>query len=128
MPAQLRTRFIVMLVVGLIPSGTLSAAAQNTKRNQLPSGPLVMWREPRDIGSRNLLLGPGGQQMNPDLSRPLVLIKEETGGYSKKYRVKDAGGRVWVAKIGKEAQSETPAVGWFGRSDTRLRSTISSRR
>lgn len=68
-----------------------------------------MWREPRDIASRDLLLGPGGEQMKPDLSR-LTFIKEETGGYSKKYRVKDARGRVWVAKLGKEAQSETAAV------------------
>lgn len=47
--------------------------------------------------------------MKPDLSR-LTFIKEEKGGYSKKYRVKDAKGRVWVAKLGKEAQSETAAV------------------
>ncbi len=68
-----------------------------------------MWREPRDIASRDLILGPGGEQMKPDVSA-LSFIKEETGGYSKKYRVKDARGRVWVAKIGKEAQSETAAV------------------
>jgi hypothetical protein len=37
-------------------------------------------------------------------------IKEEKGGYSKKYRVRDASGREWVAKIGKEAQSETSAI------------------
>ncbi|MCA1577618.1 MAG: hypothetical protein LC794_09690 [Acidobacteria bacterium] len=47
--------------------------------------------------------------MKPDLSR-ITFVKEETGGYSKKYRVKDGKGRVWVAKIGKEAQSETAAV------------------
>ena len=37
-------------------------------------------------------------------------IKEETGGFSKKYRIRDGSGRIWVAKIGKEAQSETAAV------------------
>lgn len=109
MPAQRRTRLIIMLVVGLVLSGTFSATAQNDKRKSLPSGTPLMWREPRDIASRDLLLGPGGEQMKPDVSR-LTLIKEETGGYSKKYRVKDARGRVWVAKLGKEAQSETAAV------------------
>jgi hypothetical protein len=44
--------------------------------------------------------------MRPDL-RQLTVLKEEKGGYSKKYRVRDASGREWVAKIGKEAQSET---------------------
>ena len=47
--------------------------------------------------------------MRPDLRR-IEFIKEEKGGYSKKYRVRDGSGREWVAKIGKEAQSETSAV------------------
>lgn len=110
MPVQHRTRLIIMLVVGLVLSGTLSATAQNDKKKSLPSGTPLMWREPRDIATRDLLLGPGGEQMKPDVSR-LTFIKEETGGYSKKYRVKDTRGRVWVvAKLGKEAQSETAAV------------------
>ena len=44
----------------------------------------------------------------PNLRR-VTFIKEEKGGYSTKYRVRDGSGRVWVAKIGKEAQSETAA-------------------
>jgi hypothetical protein len=79
------------------------------KKKEPPTGTPVLWREPADIRSRDLLLGPGGAEMKPDVSR-LTFIKEETGGYSKKYRVKDGSGRVWVAKIGKEAQSETAAV------------------
>lgn len=47
--------------------------------------------------------------MRPDLRR-LTFVKEDKGGYSKKYRVRDASGREWVAKLGKEAQSETSAV------------------
>jgi hypothetical protein len=47
--------------------------------------------------------------MQPDLSR-IKLLKEEKGGYSKKYRIRDGAGHEWVAKIGKEAQSETSAV------------------
>lgn len=109
MPVQRRTRFIVTLVVSLILGGSLSATAQKDKKKEPPSGTPVLWREPRDIASRDLLLGPGGEQMKPDVSR-LTFIEEETGGYSKKYRVKDAQGRVWVAKLGKEAQSETAAV------------------
>lgn len=40
MPAQLRTRFIVMLVVGLIPSGTLSAAAQSDQKKPIAIRPV----------------------------------------------------------------------------------------
>lgn len=79
------------------------------KKKQLPEGTPILWREPADIRNRDLLLGPGGEAMKPDLSR-VTFIKEEKGGYSKKYRIKDGRGRVWVAKLGKEAQSETAAV------------------
>ena len=44
--------------------------------------------------------------MKPDLSR-ITFVKEEKGGYSKKYRVKDGQGRTWVAKLGKEASGNT---------------------
>src|SRR5215213_4347112 len=71
-----------------------------------PPGTPVLWREHPDPASLDLLAGPGGEEMRPDLSR-LTFIKEEKGGYSKKYRVRDAKGRVWVAKVGKEAQPET---------------------
>jgi hypothetical protein len=47
--------------------------------------------------------------MRPDLRR-ITFLKEEKGGYSKKYRLRDGSGHEWVAKIGKEAQSETAAV------------------
>jgi hypothetical protein len=89
----------------------LPAAAQEKpgKNKFKPEGTPVLWRAPDDLPSRDLLLGPGGEEIKPDLSR-ITFIKEETGGYSKKYRVRDGSGREWVAKIGKEAQSETAAV------------------
>lgn len=47
--------------------------------------------------------------MQPDVSR-ITFVKEEKGGYSKKFRITDASGNTWVAKIGNEAQPETSAV------------------
>lgn len=47
--------------------------------------------------------------MKPDLRR-VKFIKEEKGGHTKKYRIRDAAGRVWIAKLGSESQSETAAV------------------
>src|SRR5205085_4312299 len=81
------------------------------KRKPLPQeGTPVLWRAPRGIASRNLLLGPGGARMRPIL-RNLKFLKEDAGGgYSTKFRVRDGAGREWVAKVGKEAQSETAAV------------------
>ena len=49
------------------------------------------------------------RQLNATRSSRITFIKEK-GGYSEKYRLKDGRGRIWVAKIGNEAQSETAAV------------------
>src|SRR5215210_9459043 len=106
---QVRARRPAVLSFVLLLSFVLPAHAvqqDKGKKKGPPQGTPVLWREPTDISSRDLLLGPGGEEMKPDLSR-VTFIKEETGGYSKKYRVRDGRGRVWVAKIGKEAQPET---------------------
>ncbi|HKU72415.1 MAG TPA: hypothetical protein VJR02_00715 [Pyrinomonadaceae bacterium] len=78
------------------------------KEKKVYTGTPVMWREPADISSRNLILGAGGEAMKPDISK-ITYIRDQTGGYSKKYRVRDAKGNEWVAKIGKEAQPDTAA-------------------
>ena len=90
----------------------VSAAAQDKDKDknekQTPTGTPVFWRAPEDIEKRNLLLGAGGDEMKPDISR-LTFIEQKTGGFSTKYRVKDAKGNEWIAKIGKEAQTDTAA-------------------
>lgn len=112
-----RPNLTLLFSVLLLLSVSSGAIAQDRKdddkgkkaKKEMPAGTPILWREPTDITSRNLLIGPGGEAMKPDVSK-VTFIKEEKGGYSKKYRVKDAQGRVWVAKLGKEAQSETAAV------------------
>lgn len=98
---------MMALVVAIAASDT--GLAKPKKKKQTPTGTPVLWRRPVDIQSRDLFLGPGGAGMRPDLRR-ITFIKEEKGGYSKKFRVRDASGHEWVAKIGKEAQAETSAV------------------
>jgi hypothetical protein len=105
---KLRLLILLAVTLSLIATAGISLAKTKT-RKKLPKGTPVLWRAPNDISSRDLYLGPGGLAMRPDLSR-ITLIKEEKGGYSKKYRVRDGSGREWVAKIGKEAQAETSAV------------------
>jgi hypothetical protein len=98
---------ILVLVALLVPS--LQTGLAKSKKKKTPTGTPVLWRKPNDIGARDLFLGPGGTSMRPDLRR-ITFIKEEKGGYSKKYRVRDGSSREWVVKLGKEAQSETSAV------------------
>jgi hypothetical protein len=107
---QKRLRLAAAFLLALGLSAAPSAAQEKPKKNKpRPSGTPVLWRAPDDLPSRNLLLGPGGAAARPDLSR-VTFLKDETGGYSTKFRVRDGRGREWVAKVGKEAQSETAAV------------------
>lgn len=96
-----------VLAVALLLTLFSLGEAQSKKS---PRGTPVLWGAPVDIRSRNLFLGPGGASMKPDLTR-ITFLEESSGGYSgTKYRIRDGAGREWVAKIGKEAQSETAAV------------------
>lgn len=104
-----RLRTLVALAILLTLATGNSGFAKPDKKKNIPTGTPVLWEQPADISTRDLFWGPGGQTMRPDL-RKLTFLKEEKGGYSKKYRVRDASGREWVVKIGKEAQSETSAV------------------
>ena len=86
----------------------IPSLAQKRHKAREMSGRPVLW-ERQDVGRQDLYLGPGGEAMMPDLSR-ITLVKEEKGGYSRKFRIRDGAGREWVAKTGREAQPETAAV------------------
>ena len=70
------------------------------------TGTPVMW-EKVDIPQQDLYNGPAGPLT--ELGE-VTFVSDQKGGFSTKYRIKDAAGREWVAKIGDEAQSETAAV------------------
>lgn len=97
----------VFLLTIFLFSG-LNFQAQENSKKQLPDIKPVMW-EQVNISERDLFLGPGGKQWLPDLSR-ITFIGEEKAGHNKKYRIKDGSGRIWVAKLGREAQPETVSV------------------
>ena len=97
---MLRTAIIYGLMLIALAIAVNAQTAQNGRN--------VMW-EPVDIRNRDLFNGPGGESMKPDLSR-VEFIEEEKSGHNKKYRIKDASGKVWVAKLGREAKPETAAV------------------
>lgn len=112
-----QNRFHVFAVALMIFTLGLSPTAQGVQKKDkdkkakkpIPVGTPVMWREPADIATRDLFHGSGGEEGKPDLSR-VTLVEKVEGGFSEKYRVKDASGREWVAKVSREAQSETAAV------------------
>src|SRR5829696_8299492 len=99
---------ILMLALPVAAGAQDNKDTKDKKEKKELTGTPVLWREPTDIESRNLLLGAGGEEMKPDISK-LTFIEQKKGGYSTKYRVRDAKGNEWVAKIGKEAQTDTAA-------------------
>ena len=97
--------WLALLLAFVSVAGT---AQDNKKKSSLPAGKPVLW-EQVNIADRDLYNGPGGDAMQPDLSK-VEFIEEDTSGHNKKYRIRDAKGMEWVAKLGTEAQPETAAV------------------
>jgi hypothetical protein len=97
---------LAVLAVGLLFVGTYAQKPKGSHYDQ--AGRAMLWQHV-DVSRQDTYLGPGGQAMQPDLSR-ITFIKEETGGHSKKFKIKDGSGNEWVAKVSDEAQSETAAV------------------
>jgi len=100
-------------VLTLLSSPALAVQKDSKKekdsKEEAPQGTPVLWKEPTDIASRDLFLGPGGEGMKPDLSN-VTFESAEEGGYSVKWDVRDGSGKKWTAKLGNEAQPETVSL------------------
>ena len=82
------------------------AAAQD-KVATVPSD-VIIW-EPVDIKSRDLFRGPTSEGIVPALEK-VEFIGRQPGGNNLKFRLKDANGREWVAKVADESQAEVAAT------------------
>src|SRR6266849_83030 len=84
-------------------------------------GPAVLWRDPRDIASRDLFYGAGGKEHAPHGT--FTFLKEDLDGSSPKFTVEDQDGTKWKVKLGAEARPETAATrlvwaaGYFTNED-----------
>lgn len=104
----------VIALTVLLSGSSLSAQTKKDKKDkkdeqEFVNAEAVLWREPTDITSRDLFLGPGGEAARPDLTN-ITFVKEDKEGYSIKWHVRDGSNRKWVVKLGKEARPETTAV------------------
>ena len=98
-----------------------SSLAQNEPTKTAKSGPPLIWSDPGDISSRNLVYGSGGKNSPPN--SPVTFEKEDTKGTNPKFDVRDQEGEKWKVKLGVEARPETAAtrllwaVGYFTEND-----------
>lgn len=106
-----------MAMVGL----SLPVAGAPKKADRVAGGTPVLWRDPVDIASRNLIYGPGGEKNQPQ--GPFVFVKEDLHGTNPKFVIKDSAGVKWKLKLGGEARPETAAsrivwaAGYFADDD-----------
>lgn len=109
----MRKKFLTILVIALaLPIFAAPDGAKKTvKLKEKPTASAlkaVLWRQPQNIQTRNLLYGPGGIAGQPKGS--FRFIEEDKGGTNPKFVVEDARGVRWKAKLAEEAQSETAAT------------------
>jgi len=97
-------------------------AASQAEVESTDSLPAVLWRNPADIGSRNLFYGPGGKEHQPPPGT-FTFVKEDLDGTNPKFVVRDQNGTKWKVKLGEEARPETVAsrlvwaAGYFADED-----------
>ena len=72
----------------------------------------ILWQPPSVERSHSLAYGPGGSEGAP--RPPFRFIKEESSGTTPKVWVRDAKGRTWIAKWGKEVHADVfaPRLAW----------------
>jgi hypothetical protein len=105
-----RLYFTVMLMLVML-SASLTAQKNTSKaKENTGSLPGIIWRDPGDVASLNLLYGAGGKEHAPNPNGKYTFVKEDTEGTSPKFDIEDAQGTRWKVKLGLEPQSETAAT------------------
>lgn len=115
--------FIAFLILSFHPAaaGPKGGKVRDTKAETARHAPAVLWRDPIDIESRNLLYGSGGKEHAPPTT--FTFEKEDLNGTNPKFVVRDSNGTKWTVKLGAEARPETVATrlvwaaGYFTNED-----------
>lgn len=76
--------------------------ADGAKLKKLPAGQNVLWQDPGNVESLDLVWGVGGEGDQP--RPPFQFVEESLSGTTPKVKVKDAKGTEWVVKFGEEAK------------------------
>ena len=97
---------VLVAVLGCAPALTADRIAFTPRT---PPAKAILWNNPGDLRTKNLLYGIGGKGHQP-APGSVKFLKEDLGGTSPKFSVLDANGVEWKAKIGIEAQPETVAT------------------
>jgi hypothetical protein len=115
-------KMIVLLALG---TATLSVPAKTAKEYKQAASKAesaeVLWRNPADIRSRNLMYGAGGKEHAPH--GKMMFVKEDLDGTNPKFILHDSQGVKWQVKLGTEPRPEVAAsrlvwaAGYFVNED-----------
>lgn len=122
-----RSRVLSLLFLGFLLAAVLhcpavtpaqvaaQAAFTSDERKPAPDPVITasidaLWRDPGEIPNLDLALGAGGKGHAPHEDATYVFVKEDLGGTSTKFYVKDQDGVEWLVKVGDEARGETAAT------------------
>jgi hypothetical protein len=94
------------LLFFLVLAVTLRAAPKKAGK-EAGNAPPVLWEDPADIATRDMINGPGGADHQP--KGPFKYDKEDLHGTSPKFIITDANGVKWKVKLGAESHPETVA-------------------
>jgi hypothetical protein len=95
------------LILGVIISTAVLALAAPKRNPQSGAAGPMLWQDPVDITSRDLMYGAGGAADQP--RGPFKFVKEDLSGTNPKLVISDAQGVKWKLKLGVEARPETAA-------------------
>ena len=107
-----RCSTLTLTLILLTFSASLSAQKNDKdKENEKAANlPQVIWRDPGDMASLNMIYGAGGEVHVPDANGKFTFVVEDMEGTSPKFDVTDEQGVRWRVKLGQEPQSETAAT------------------
>jgi hypothetical protein len=114
---QTRTRLsstlslmLMLMLLTLSASLTAQKKAKDKEKGNAANLPELIWRDPGDMASLNLLYGAGGKEHAPDPGGKFTFVQEDMEGTSPKFDIEDDQGVRWRVKLGQEPQSETAAT------------------
>ena len=92
-----RLCFTIMLILLALSAASTAQKKDKEKANAASAAnlPAVIWRDPGDVASLNLLYGAGGKEHAPDPNGKFTFVKEDTQGTSPKFDVADEQGVEW---------------------------------
>ena len=109
--ARVRPLFaaVVLVFLRLTFAPPASAAADDAVITKIVQVPLdVLWHDPGDVSSLNMVDGAGGPNGAP--APPFQFLQEDMSGTTPKVLVKDGQGRTWDIKWGDEARPEVAST------------------